>query len=293
MNAFLVSHNGLGDNLYMIGALRYLSQFYNTVYIVCKIKNYENFKLFFTDTQNIICVPIDEREEQKHMINFLRYGSQKQENDLFVCGSWKHLINSRISNKNLIQSLLLEKSNQNLSEYKIDYDMLTSNNYSFIENFYKDIGMNLSIFYNYYKIPETEQSIELYKKIQEYNNIIFIQLKSSCGKSLDVSNLITKYIHDENAILICNDVNLYTEYLIKNNNLNQDKLENILHKQELCNNFKYNKIVHYYHTIINSNEIYIIDSCFIGIVLPLLKQNKLKANTVRIILRDSASQIKL
>lgn len=292
MNAYLVSHNGLGDNLCMIGALRYLLQFYNNVYILCKIKNHENFKLFFTDTKNIHCIPIDDREEQKNMIHILKTASYNMLNDIFVCGGLKHLFNSRILNQNFIQNLHLENSKTNSTEYKIDHDMLTSKNFSFIENFYKDIWMNLSIFYNYYKIPENQESVELYEKIKDYY-IIFIQLKSSCGKSLNISNLIKKYINDKNSILICNDSNLYREHIKKNQHLKEDELNDISTKAELCDLFKMTKLVNYYHTIINSNEIYIIDSCFIGIVLPLLKQNKLKANTVRIILRDRASEIQL
>jgi len=292
MNAFLVSHNGLGDNLYMIGALRFLIKFYKNVYFLCKKKYYENIKLFFIDTQNIICIPFDENKERNSIINILNEASINLYNDIFVCGMFmKNSFNTRISNKEFINNIFLEKPKTNFNDYKIDYDTLTSQNYSFIEHFYKDIGMDLSIFYNYYKIPETQESLELYNKIKDFY-IIFIQLKSSCGKSLNISKLIKKYINDEKSILICNDVNLYIDY-IKQNNLSGHEIKNFSNKIELCENFKYNKLVNYYHTIINSNEIYIIDSCFIGIVLPLLKQNKLKANTVRIILRDIASQIQL
>jgi hypothetical protein len=42
---------------------------------------------------------------------------------------------------------------------------------------------------------------------------------------------------------------------------------------------------------INANEIYIIDSCFTGIILPLVKTNKLKAKVVRIIERHIANNI--
>ena len=38
MNAYLVSHNGLGDNLYMIGALNFIRQFYKNVFFLCKKK---------------------------------------------------------------------------------------------------------------------------------------------------------------------------------------------------------------------------------------------------------------
>ena len=36
MNALLVSHNGLGDNLFMIGALHYLLKFYTNVFFIVK-----------------------------------------------------------------------------------------------------------------------------------------------------------------------------------------------------------------------------------------------------------------
>ena len=40
--------------------------------------------------------------------------------------------------------------------------------------------------------------------------------------------------------------------------------------------YKLNKIVYYVDIIKNSNEIYLIDSCFLGLVLPYIKMNKLK-----------------
>ena len=52
-----------------------------------------------------------------------------------------------------------------------------------------------------------------------------------------------------------------------------------------------NKIAHYIDLIKNCSEIYIIDSCFTGIVLPLVKTNRLKATKVRIILRQLADTV--
>jgi hypothetical protein len=182
------------------------------------------------------------------------------------------------------------------NRYKIEYDTLTSNNYSFIDEFYRDAKLNLNVFYNYFKIPETIESVELFNTVKQYN-IIFIQLKSSCGKSLNIENLLKKYLFDKNTILLCNDINLYdkkiNELEISHDNINQDILDDIIVKRKLAEVFVYNKLIYYYDTIINSNEIYIIDSCFIGIILPLLKLNKLKSNKVRIILRDIAHKIPL
>ena len=49
----------------------------------------------------------------------------------------------------------------------------------------------------------------------------------------------------------------------------------------------YIPIKHNYIDIIkNSDEIYIIDSCFTGILLPFIKTNKLKTKNVHIFLRS-------
>ena len=100
---------------------------------------------------------------------------------------------------------------------------------------------------------------------------------------------LNKYLFDKNTIILCNDVNLYNNISDKNNNIE----DNIPHKRAIAEQFVFNKIIYYYDTIINSDEIYIIDSCFIGIVLPLLKLKKLKTNKVRIILRDISHKILL
>jgi hypothetical protein len=169
--------------------------------------------------------------------------------------------------------------------YTVDFDTLTTGNYSFITDFYRDINLNLTYFYEYFYMPTTKEAIELYNKVKNYY-IIFIQLKSSDGKELNIKNLLEKYLQDANTILLCNDKNLYDIQ-------EQDKTADTKIKYNICQNFMYNKLVHYKEVIQNSDEIYIIDSCFIGIVLPYLKTNKLKAKKVRIIRRDIADIIEL
>ena len=51
-----------------------------------------------------------------------------------------------------------------------------------------------------------------------------------------------------------------------------------------------NKLIYYVDVIKNSDEIYIIDSCFTGIILPFVKTNKLKTNKVQIILREEVNK---
>ena len=133
-------------------------------------------------------------------------------------------------------------------------------------------------------LPETDESKHLYELVKDYR-IIFLQTTSSNGKKLHIKNLCKKYLNDSKAILISNDENLYHSI--------EEPDEETLKKKELCQNFIRGNLIHYLDVILNSMEIYIIDSCFVGIILPLLKTNKLKAEVVRIILRDRADKIKL
>jgi hypothetical protein len=272
MNAYLVSHNGMGDNLFMIGALHFLLKFYEKIYFLCKSKYYPNVSLFFLDNPNIICIHFNEdneTEEIKQIIN-----ANNEVNDIFICGfCHTSYLQSKITHPELVNYTHIDKN------YTIDFDTLTTGNYNFIENFYRDINLNLTYFYEYFSLPATSESVELYNSVKTYY-IVFIQLKSSDGRELNITKLLDKYLHDENTILLCNDKNLY------------DVADNEK-KYNLCKNFMYNKLVYYKDVIQNSDEIYIIDSCFIGIVLPYLKTNQLKASTVRIIRRDIANEIEL
>jgi len=264
MNAYLVCHNGLGDNLYMNGAINYIKQFYENIYFICKNKYYNNVQSFFHETSNVICLPIDENNEYYGIMNILTDKYKNEKNDILVCGGHKDFFATRISNKAFLNHKLIDKN------YTIDFSSITSKNYSFIEEFYKDINLNLTYFYEYFDLPSTEESKSLFDSVSNYY-LVFIQYKSSDGRNLNISNLINKYINDEKVLLICNDLNVYD----KNSN-----------QYFFAEKFVYNKIVNYVDTIKNCDEIYIIDSCFIGIILPFLKTNRLKTEKVSIILRD-------
>jgi len=278
MNAYIVSHTGMGDNLYMIGAVRFLLKFYNKIHLICKKKYYSNVNLFFVDEPRIVCVQYDEKDcNSQHEIlaiqEIIEKNCQTNFVDLFACGWHKTYLQSKITNKEFLE-YTIEKNNESL-----DYDTLTTENYHFLKGFYEDMKLNLTIFIKYFELPSTAESIDLYNSVKKYN-IVFIQYESSDKVRLNISNLLGKYLYHEETILLCNDVNLY-ETVEKSN-----ETEELLNKREICKNFILNKLVNYVDTIKNSQEIYIVDSCFTGIVLPLLKQNKLKANTVRIIRRE-------
>ena len=273
-SAYLVSHNGMGDNLFMIGALHFLLKFYKKVFFLCKQKYYPNVVLFFIGAPNIICVPFDENREFTEIQKIIN--ENRENHDIFVSGCHKRYIQNKITNESFIHHVIPDK------KYTIDFDTLTTNNYHFIEDFYKDIHMNLTIFYDYFTLPSTDESTALFHSVKHYD-IIFIQLKSSDGRCLNISKLLDNYLYDENTILLCNDVNLYDECI----RTEFKSAENIIIKRDISAKFVYNKLINYVDVIKNSKEIYLIDSCFIGMVLPFIKQNVLKADKIRIIRRDS------
>ena len=273
MNAYLLSHNGLGDNLYMIGSVRFLLQYYKNIYFLCKDKYYNNVKLFYKNNDNVIIIPIDSKNEILSCTNILNESVYKK-NDVLISGfCHKRYLKSKITNLKLLHR------NPEKSKYKIDYDTLTSSNYRFIEDFYLDINLDLNIFFDYFKLPSTLESKKYYNKLLNYDKIIFIHSKAS-NKRLNFSNLFNKNVNKENTIMICADHNIYTS----TKNLNEKQKE----KFDICNDIVNIPLIYYIDIITNCDEIYIIDSCFTGIVLPLLKTQKLKAEKIRIIERNTS-----
>jgi hypothetical protein len=282
MDAYLVSHNGLGDNLIMISAVHFLSQFYNNVYFLCKKRYYPNVSLFFKNTPAIICVVYDENyqinvanDEMNAIQNIIQKIYHNDNTDVFVCGDFhKKYMQSKINNKLFLDYEIPDKNDT------IDYNTITSRNYGFIETFYKDARLNLTVYYDFFHLPSLQESIDLYETVKKYK-LVFLQLKSSCGTCLNITNLLNTYMHDDSTLLVCNDVNLYDE---------NSPSDIIRKKHQLCQPFVLNKIVYYVDVIKNSDEIYAIDSCFIAILLPFIKNKLLKTDKVRIIPRNRVHQ---
>ena len=264
-NAYFLSHNGLGDNLYSIGALRFLLQYYTKLYFLCKDKYYDNVRLFFTDEPRIVCVPFNARDETNECFRIL-YPQYAGTNDVFICG----FAHTRFFRSKITNSKLLEYKPNDMG-YNLNHDTINDTNYSFLRQFYADINLDLNIFYTFFKLPSTETSRQLYENVKHYKNIVFTQTDASNGAKLNIEHIIAKYKDDENSIVISNNRNLYSPNDIR---------------YDLCQPFVMNKLVYYIDLIRNSTEIYIIDSCMTGIVLPLLKTGQLNATVVRIIQRD-------
>lgn len=282
MDAYFLGHLGLGDNLYCIGAARYLTKFYRNVYFLCKDKYEENVKSFFDDNERIICVPIhssnkdsvyelslpvtSENDAIRNVLN-----NKYEDNDIFICGfAFTPHFPSKITNQSFLQREKITRT------YSLKLDTIDDDRYSFIIDMYNDADLTTGVMIDYWNLPKTEDSKKLYESVKDYN-IIFIQSISSNKKVLRVNNVVKKYLYDDNTILLFNDYNIYDN---ANINLKQIKI-----KRELAEKFVKNKLIYYIDTIKNAKEIYMIDSCFTGIVLPLYKKGLLKANPVRLVMR--------
>lgn len=260
MNAYLVSHNGLGDNLFMVGALRFLAPLYDTLFFLCKDVCLANVEQFFTGT-NIQCLAFNSKNEYEDIRRILAGAA----GDVYVCGPChKYYLTKRVSAR-------IECAP---STYTIDHDQLTTENYSFIEGFYRDAGLTLTQFFEDFALPRTQGAADMWARASGFHTI-FVQLKASDGRRLDISRLRER-MGDPNVLFACNDENLYPE---------------TSEKFALAQSFVFRPVVHYTELIQNCAEIYIIDSCFIGLVLPYLKTGRLKATTVRIVLRGSGEAV--
>jgi hypothetical protein len=257
-SAYFLSHNGLGDNITCIGAIKFLLKYYNIIYFLCKDIYNENIKLLFENeiiNKNIITVPFNSNNEFSDCRTIITKAVTNTNTDIFISGFvhklyLKHL-NSRITHPDLLNY------KQNDNGYSIEW--------SHIKNFYYDIGLDLSIYYNYFHINSSNLSKEYFENIKQYN-IIFLHTKSS-NREINLNNITEKYINDEDKIIICANKNVYT---INN------------YKYDIANKYINIYIAYYIDIILNSTEIHVIDSCFSCIIHPLNITNKLKAQSINI-----------
>ena len=253
--AYILGHEGLGDSITMIGAINFISKHYKTIYYLCK-KNYEyNIKLLF-DNKKVILIPYA-HETQKIWVNecknIIYNVYSNKEFDFFICGRWKKWFKSRITNPKILN-------------YKINKN--NSVLFNHIKLFYQDINLDLNIYYNYFDIKSSESSILLYNKIKDFK-IIFCHTKSSV-KTIILPEHITKYICLNDYIIICANENVY------------NKEHNLF---ELANKFINIPIRDYIDTIKNAYQIFLIDSCFSCITVPLSKTNKLATKNIEYVFR--------
>jgi len=238
-NAYFLSHNGLGDNITNIGAVRFLLQYYHTIFFLCKDIYQSNVNELFKDT-SVITIPFDSLNEFSHCYQIIKQVSNTD--DVFISGCHKDYLSSRITVPEIQQYI---KKN-----YAIEYDH--------IRMFYQDNGLDLSIYVDYFYIENSEQSKKGYENIRSYS-IIFLHTKGS-NRSIQLTDLVNRYKNNEDYLLLCANENVYEASHPKHN---------------IVQPYVNQKIVDYIAILYHAKEIHVINSCFSCIVYPLLLANKI------------------
>jgi hypothetical protein len=251
-NAYFLSHNGLGDNITNIGAVNFLLNYYDKIYFLCKDIYEENVKLFFLN-KNVVTVPFNSKNEYNECKKIITSVNMELY-DCFVSGFiHKEYLNSYVTHHKLLQ---YEKKNE---KYSIKYDH--------IKDFYNDIGLDSSIYVDYFHMESNEISKKYYEDIKNYN-IVFLHTKGS-NRSIQLVDIINLYKNKDEYLLICANENSYDE--------NHSKYS-------IAKKYVNIPLAYYIDIIENSKYIHVIDSCFSCIIYPLILSNKI--NPIECVIYD-------
>ena len=179
-DALVLSHLGLGDNILLIGAVRFIASSFNKVYVVCKKNNADNMRILFEDNPNIIL----------YIVN--------KDNDIspnYGCSMSKFIENT----KNLTVFL---SGGHCLNRRPYSYKFIPF-------NFYIDMKIDPMHFWNSFSINIPIESKNLYNSLNEIP-YIFIHNNCSSGKVFDIEEVENKLNFNKDEILIINPcINVY------------------------------------------------------------------------------------
>ena len=182
-DAFVLSHLGLGDNILLIGAVRYLTTLYNKVYVVCKEHNKENMEIFYSNNSNIIIYSVNDDKDISPRLGcpIKKFEEIIKNKDIYLSGA--HLLDKRP----------------------------TSYNY-FPFNFYMDMQLNPSYLWNYFDTHIPSKSEELFNLIDTDQKYIFVHNTCSTGIVFNIEDIEQQLSFDKDKILVINpSKNIYSK----------------------------------------------------------------------------------
>ena len=172
----ILSHLGLGDNIFNIPLAYYLSKTHK-IEFVCKKHNAKNMEYFFRDNNNISLLIVNSDSDIS-----LNYGCSIEKYKRIVHGKIIYASGSHIKNSNIA---------------------------SFPFFMYNDIGININILKEYSLYKNTDKSIYLYNIIKN-NQYIFVCNNSSDGEIFNINDFLNKNkINSDEIIVICSNKNYY------------------------------------------------------------------------------------
>jgi len=217
---FVLNHLGLGDNITSIGMIRYLSTIYDEVVTVCKKRNEKNMLEIYKDDNSIKLYIVNEDHEISEAYGYRNFRDITKGFDVILTG---------------------------LHKYRNNFD-----NIPFC--FYEDANIPKNIFWDYFHIPDTLESYNLFKLVEKIPYII-IHSSSSTRTEFSYKDIEKHSKYSINDIL----------YIDLNKNIYQegDKF------YDLANNFVNKLLIEYKDLIINSKKIYVCNSSVFCLCLNL------------------------
>ena len=240
--AMVLGHLGMGDQFYIVGMVRYLSTIYDEVLVVCKKNTEKNVKQIYSDdnTIKIMGVDSDSTISPAYGFNINNFNKIFSGYQKYLLGFHQHGIRSNC-----------------YGQGKTIYDLPFS--------FYDDVRVPYNVFWDYFYINKTDNSIKLYNSIKEYSeNIeeyIFVHNTSSIGEVYNLNFIVEKFQLNIDKTLIVNPcVNMYNK-------------EHKFYK--LAETFKDLPLLDCIDLIKNANIVIMSDSGFLPLAVHLeIKTNK-------------------
>jgi hypothetical protein len=254
------SHLGLGDMLLNVGIINLLLNFYETVHYFCKKEYVCNISTMFANKPAVHLIPIDKNENQSIISNMASFNFNAT--DCILAGGMKTM---HPSFKSIIQ-------NQNYNEYKRRFGTNANETtlYAHVGYIHSDVGIKWDVCLKYYDVHIPEESMQYYEKIKQHN-VMFLHEVASSASTVDFSNIINRYMHLPNYIIICANRNVYPA-------------AHPMHA--VAQSFVNLPFMFYYDTLRNATDIYAVDSCFSCIPYILRSMNAISPKTFMIYARD-------
>jgi hypothetical protein len=253
------SHLGLGDVLLNVGIINLLLNFYETVHYFCKKDYVCNVSTMFTN-KPVCLVPIDNNENQSIISNMQMYNFNTT--DCIIVGLMQ---NMHSSFKSIIR-------NEHFNEYKRRFGTNANEKtlYQHVGYIHSDAGVKWDVCLKYYDVHIPSESLMHYQKIQQYT-IMFMHEIASTTSTVNFSNIIDRYMHLPNYIIICANRNVYPA----------------AHPMyDIAQSFVNLPFMFYYDTVRNACDIHVVDSCFSCIPFILRHMNAISPKTFMIYARD-------
>lgn len=226
-HAFVLSHLGLGDCICMNGLVRYLSTKYDKILVVCRDRYETNLRLIYADDNDIELYPV-------HSQDGILWHFDKDE---------------------------FENATKNCDTYLASQHLLVDTLTNLPFNFYDDMKIERSVFWDYHHIPHVSAEKDLYTHLQGINYYIFIHSDTSTGKTFELVDAEKYFNFDSNDVLIINPCeNVYDS---------NHKFYNT------ANKFINHPLVYYRAVIEKANKIILSDSSFFCFSLCLKTDSKI------------------